>query len=136
MRSHLLSCMDLQSDKVLPPSCEEDTSISDSEPVRFIWDQTTKKSPHNTRMKARVISDLLARRDQYPLVPDKEFTKEKLDGVFEQAFTTFRQKYVAQMGGEDSVRAREEKARRSRRANRKKTVRYMPFFENDIFKPL
>lgn len=123
MRSYILSCMALETYKVLPPPPEEEFS-SDLEPVRFIWDQTTKKSAHNARMKTRIISDLLTKRDKYPHVPEKDFSKMKLEGVFEQAFTTLRQKYTAQLGGDESARAREEKSRRSRRMSRKKIVSY------------
>ncbi|KAH8118378.1 hypothetical protein DFH11DRAFT_1502400 [Phellopilus nigrolimitatus] len=117
--------MNLEHDKILPPSHIEGAALLPSDPIRFVWDQTTKKSPHNFAMKARVVSDMLASKDLYPLVPAQEFMKTKLDGVFEQAFTTLRQKHVSQKGNGDAAsRARERvehKARRARRISRKKT---------------
>ncbi|KAI5123430.1 hypothetical protein M0805_006135 [Coniferiporia weirii] len=124
MRNHILRSMDLEHDKELPVSHIEGAPHALSEPVRFVWEQTTKKSPHNGKMKARVVTDMMANKELYPFVPAQEFTKPKLESVFEQAFTTLRQKYISQKGDEDaSNHARERvgvKARRARRVSRKK----------------
>ncbi|THG95155.1 hypothetical protein EW145_g8013, partial [Phellinidium pouzarii] len=124
MRNHLLISMNLEHDKMLPESHIEGAPHDPSNPVRFVWEQTTKKSAHNAKMRKLVITDIIARKELYPLVPVQEFTESKLESVFDQAFTTLRQKYITQSGSEDaSTQARERggvKARRARRASRKK----------------
>lgn len=118
--------MSLEHDKELPGSHSENTALPPTLPVRFIWDQTTKKSAHNAKMKVRVVQDLIANRELYPLVPAQEFTKGKLDGVFEQAYTTLRQKYVTQSGIKQPPNRSKDrmdmKTRKARRASRKRSV--------------
>ncbi|KAL5530385.1 hypothetical protein ACEPAF_6643 [Sanghuangporus sanghuang] len=121
MRNHILACMELDDDKELPPSHNESFSLGPTQPVRFVWERTTKKSSHNARMKFRVVNDIIANKGLYPLVPAKDFTAPKLEGVFEQAFMTLRQKYVAQRGAKTIFQDRaENKARKARRLSRKK----------------
>ena len=124
MRNHILKCMDLVTDRQLPPSHEEGRITLRTEPVRFVWEQTTKKSSNNARMKTRIIDDLKMNKSLYPLVPENEFSMAKLDSVFEQAFTTLRQKYAAQSSsGQAIAQDRGDiKAARARRLGRKKVV--------------
>jgi hypothetical protein len=112
-------------DKPLPDSHEEGASLGPSDPVRFVWDKTTKQSVHNTRMKARVIADIKQNKQLYKYVPSKDFGKKTLDAAFEQCFTTFRQKYKAQVNEFVAVQARkreEVKARKARHTSRRKMV--------------
>lgn len=118
MRLHILRCMNIEYDRDLPPSHIEGDALADSDPVRFVWEQTTKKSGHNARMKNRIVEDIIANKELYSLVSAHEFTKLKLESVFDQSFTTLRQKYTIQTGRDD----REARARRARKMNRKKTV--------------
>ncbi|KIJ70102.1 hypothetical protein HYDPIDRAFT_172008 [Hydnomerulius pinastri MD-312] len=123
MRNHLLRVMQLESDKYLPDSHEEGTTLGPDEPVRFVWDKTPKQSVHNGRMKERVLHDLKASRGLYKHVPDKEFGKKSLDSVFDQAFVTLRQKFKAQRDASvaKSHKQREDtKALRARRLSRRK----------------
>ncbi|EIW82327.1 hypothetical protein CONPUDRAFT_143750 [Coniophora puteana RWD-64-598 SS2] len=124
MRLHMLRLMQLENDKALPDSHVEGTTLGPDQPVRFVWDKTTRQSVHNNRMKTLVLRDLKENRDRYKYVPEKDFNKKSLDTTFEQAFVTLRQKYKAQR--DESVartyKQREDtKARSSRRASRKKT---------------
>ncbi|EJD01407.1 uncharacterized protein FOMMEDRAFT_90221 [Fomitiporia mediterranea MF3/22] len=113
--------MDLDHDKELPDSAEEAVLLPPSHPVRFVWDQTTKRSAHNARMKNRIVSDMIANRYLYPRVPEQEFTKAKLDSVFEQAYFTLRQKYASQKGLNANAKDRAEmKSKKARRLSRKK----------------
>ena len=75
-------------------------------------------------MKTRIIDDLIMNKLLYPLVPENEFSMAKLDSVFEQAFTTLRQKYAAQSSsGQAIAQDRGDiKAARARRLGRKKVV--------------
>ena len=132
MRSHILQCMDLENDKELPVSYDEKMGkfIPKDEPVRFIWDQTTRKCPHNNRMKKRVVLDMQANKSLYPLVPAEDFTKPKLESVFEQAFTTLRQKFATQSGAAPQT---DTKAQRSRRVGRKKTVSFASLVSLNTF---
>ena len=117
--------MDLDHDKELPDTHNEAVKLPPTQPVRFVWDQTTKKSSHNARMKARIIDDLIQNKGLYPNVPPEDFTVTKLDGVFEQAFTTFRQKFASQRRGKGSAQSRDDlKTQRIRRNMRKKSVRF------------
>lgn len=125
MRRHLLQLMDIISDKCLPDSHTEGTTLDETDPVRFVWDKTTKQSVHNARMKARVISDLKNNRRLYKHVPESDFGKKSLDGVFEQCFTTLRQKFKVQRDfqvAETTKRREDLKAQRARRLSRKKTA--------------
>lgn len=99
--------------------------MAEDEPVRFVWEKTVKKCPHNAAMKSRVLKELVARRRRYKHVPDKDFEKKILDSTFEQAFLTLRQKYKVQ---KDNISALQHKRRedqkylKSRRKERKKSV--------------
>ena len=120
--------MDLEHDKELPPTHIEGDPLDADLPVRFVWNQTSRRSAHNGRMKSRILADMIANKDLYPLVPAQEFNRAILDSTFEQAFTTLRQKVATHAEGFAAVKTREKddiKARRSRRTNRKKTVRYV-----------
>ncbi len=128
MRLHLVRIMGLDSDKHLPDSHIEGTALESTDPVRFVWEKTTKQSVHNGRMKARVINDLKDNRKFYKHVPDKDFNKKVLDSVFDQCFTTFRQKFKTQR--DDSAAAARKrddaKALKVRRLARRKAVRMLP----------
>ena len=109
----------------LPPSHHEGLALSDSEPVRFVWEKTIKQSKHNALMKERILADLCANRGLYEHVPDGDFTLKAVSSAFDQAFSTFRQKYKAQKDPTVllTVKTREEqKAMKSRRLHRKKLV--------------
>ncbi|EGN93014.1 hypothetical protein SERLA73DRAFT_190145 [Serpula lacrymans var. lacrymans S7.3] len=123
MRNHILRVMQVESDKELPDSHPEGTSLGSNDPVRFVWDKTPKQSVHNGRMKARVLKDLKINRTLYKHVPDKEFNKKSLDSVFDQAFVTLRQKFKAQRDASIAQiqRQREDaKSMKARRLSRKK----------------
>lgn len=122
MRSHITSCMKLEHGDDLPPSHLEGAPHSLTDPVRFVWGCTTKKSPHNAKMKKYIISDMLANRALYPLVPKQEFERPLLEAAFEQSFKTLRQNYDMQLG-KKCIPARDNKAKRARRSSRKKIVR-------------
>ncbi|KLO15883.1 hypothetical protein SCHPADRAFT_848902 [Schizopora paradoxa] len=119
MRSHFLRCMGMDHDKSLPSSFREGDTLRDDEPVRFVWEHTTKKSIHNANMKKRIVSDIIANKALYPLVSEDEFTKDILDSVFEQAFTTFRTKFTNQASARQS-QTDDKKAQKARRQGRKK----------------
>ncbi|KAF7355452.1 hypothetical protein MSAN_01462000 [Mycena sanguinolenta] len=124
IRAHMLLCMGLANDKHFPESHIEGEPLEPPNPVRFVWDKTTKQSAHNGRMKNRILEDLRARRRLYKHVPDKEFSKKVVDSAFEQAFTTFRQKFRTQrdvMAASRHKEREDSKARKSRHVARRKT---------------
>jgi hypothetical protein len=129
MRAHILRLIQIETDQDLPESHVENAPLDLHEPVRFVWDKTTKQSVHNSRMKARVLADLKSNRRLYRHVPDKDFSKKTLESVFDQVFITFRQKFKAQT---DSWTAMNQKvkedirARKSRRVSRRKIVCHCP----------
>ncbi|KAL0577067.1 hypothetical protein V5O48_004910 [Marasmius crinis-equi] len=124
MRLHVIRLMGLESDKDLPDSIPEGQTVGPDDPVRFVWDKTTKQSVHNGRMKTRILEDLKEnRRRLYKYVHDREFSKKTLDAAFDQYFTTLRQKYKAQKDdtAAEHHRSRENtKAMKARRLQRKK----------------
>ncbi|KAJ7180260.1 hypothetical protein C8R43DRAFT_395004 [Mycena crocata] len=125
IRAHILLSMDLANDKELPDSHTEGEPLEPPNPVRFVWDKTTKQSAHNGRMKVRFMDDFRAQRRLYKHVPDKDFSKKIVDGAFEQSFTTFRQKFKTQRDSlaASKLKLREEaKARKSRHMSRRKTL--------------
>lgn len=126
MRKHILRTMCLSSDKALPDS-HNGSPLASTAPVRFVWTQTVLKSPHNQRMRACVIDDLIASRSQYKHVQDSDFEDRKaLEAAFDQAFSTLRTKWRAQRIPEVAVheKKREDaKTTKSRRTLRKKAVR-------------
>ncbi|KAI0775916.1 hypothetical protein BD413DRAFT_491100 [Trametes elegans] len=124
MRIHVRRMMKLKHGEDLPPSHFEGAPLLADQPVRFVWTKTTKQSAHNAAMKRRIVNDLRANRGRYKRVADKDFTKKTLDSVFDQVFTTLRQKFKAQndTGVATRLQRREnQKALRARRVQRKKT---------------
>ncbi|KAJ3537722.1 hypothetical protein NMY22_g5474 [Coprinellus aureogranulatus] len=123
MRMHLLFMLGIDSNSPLPESHVEGTALDDCQPVRFIWEKTSKQSIHNSRMKIRVIEDLKEKRHQYEMVPGKYFGKKSLDAAFEQCFSTFRSKYRDQKDPCAALmtkRREEMKARKARHSSRRK----------------
>ncbi|CCL99429.1 uncharacterized protein FIBRA_01447 [Fibroporia radiculosa] len=123
MRLHILLAMEIENDKDLPDSHAEDTPLSVEEPIRFVWEKTVKQSAHNGAMKRRLVADIMSSRGMYAYVPDKDFTKKTLDAVFDQTFTTLRQKYKAQKDATVALQRKkrdDQKARKARRFGRKK----------------
>jgi hypothetical protein len=133
MRRHIHRTLGVGTEDELPPSHREGLPLSDSEPVRFVWEKTIKQSKHNAMMKDRVLADLTASRRLYEHVPDADFTLKAVSSAFDQAFSTFRQKYKAQTDPVVllTVKTREEqKAMKSRRLHRKKLVGITFFCHN------
>ncbi|KAF6762738.1 hypothetical protein DFP72DRAFT_876790 [Ephemerocybe angulata] len=123
MRAHFWQMLQVNCDDRLPDShCEAET-LNPHEPIRFVWDKTTKQSVHNHRMKNRVLADIKENRNLYRNVPTKDFGKKTLDAAFEQCFTTFRQKYRAQNDDAVALQAKKRedaKARKARHVSRRK----------------
>ena len=119
--------MDTTPNEPLPDSHPEHLSLSDQDPIRFVWDKTCRKSTHNATMKKRFVASFLASRRLYKHVPEKDFNTKTVDAKFEQAFTTLRQKFRTQQDDVEALKIRyreEQKALKSRRRDRKKTVSY------------
>jgi hypothetical protein len=117
--------MQLESDKTLPDSHIEGAPLEPQDPVRFVWDKTTKQSVHNSRMKSRIIADLKSNRRLYKHVADKDFSKKSMEAAFDQAFITFRQKFKAQRDALAALNLRQRednKALKARRLGRRKLV--------------
>lgn len=126
MRRHIYRVLRVSPEDDLPPSHYEGLPLGDTEPVRFVWEKTIKQSKHNAVMKERVLVDLRTHRRLYEHVPEADFTPKALSSAFDQAFSTFRQKYKVQIDPTVllTVKSREEqKAMKSRRFHRKKLVR-------------
>lgn len=122
----MLRMMCTETDKGLPDSHTEGTSLGPTEPIRFVWDKTTKQSVHNSRMKARVLEDIVENKRLYKHVNRKEFGKKTLDNAFEACFTTLRQKFKSQRDdriAEHQKKREDGKARKSRHMSRRKVVR-------------
>ncbi|KAH9899989.1 hypothetical protein C8Q73DRAFT_817496 [Cubamyces lactineus] len=123
MRIHIRKMMKLKHDDDLPESHFEGAPLLADQPVRFVWNKTTKQSAHNAAMKRRIVSDLKANRTRYKHVPDKEFNKRNLESVFDQVFTTLRQRHKAQQDATAASRLQRrenQKALKARRLQRKK----------------
>ncbi|KIP07021.1 hypothetical protein PHLGIDRAFT_71704 [Phlebiopsis gigantea 11061_1 CR5-6] len=107
----------------LPESHEEDVELSPDSPVRFVWDSTLMRSAHNAAMKHRILADLLEKRHTMYSSVQGDFTREKLESQFDQAFKTLRERWKKQV---DENRAKyqkfrdDKKAQKSRRRERKK----------------
>ncbi|KAH9179811.1 hypothetical protein EDB89DRAFT_1923303 [Lactarius sanguifluus] len=126
MRRHIYRVLGVSPEDGLPHSHHEGLPLSIKEPVRFVWEKTIKQSKHNTQMKDRVLADIRANRRLYRHVPEADFSPKSVSSAFDQAFSTFRQKYKAQLDPTVSltVKTREEhKAMKSRRLHRKKFKR-------------
>ena len=117
--------MSITEDDPLPANHIEGAPLGDNEPVRFIWVRTIKQSQHNTRMKKRVINDLIDARELYEHVPQDDFAVENLDMVFDQTFSTLRSRYKAQTDANVAQRKKKKEINKMikiRRANRKRAV--------------
>ncbi|KAH9966053.1 hypothetical protein BC827DRAFT_1374365 [Russula dissimulans] len=126
MRRHIYRVLWIGPEDELPPSHREGLPLGDNEPVRFVWEKTIKQSKHNALMKERVLADLKANRRLYEHVPETDFALKAASSAFDQAFSTFRQKYKAQTDPTVllTVKTREDqKAMKSRRLHRKKLKR-------------
>jgi hypothetical protein len=126
MRAHIYLCMRTNRKDPLPEPQIEGAPLGPGEPVRFVWGRTCKQSPHNAAMKHRIITDLKERREVlYGNLSAEEFVDKKLEPLFDQAFKTLKDKYKAQTNSAVALyqKARDgEKAKRSRRRERKKLV--------------
>ncbi|KAI0353543.1 hypothetical protein OH77DRAFT_1458113 [Trametes cingulata] len=123
MRIHVRKMMQLGRKDDLPESHFEGAPLLADQPVRFVWNKTTKQSAHNAAMKRRVVNDIKACRTSYKHVADKEFNKKTLETVFDQVFTTLRQKFKAQKDAATATRLQRRenhKALKARRLQRKK----------------
>jgi len=131
MRAHIVRLMGCGDDKELPDSHPEGVALGPEDPLRFVWDKTTKQSVHNARMKARALADIKANRRMYKHVSEKDFSKKTLDAAFDQSFTTLRQKFKAQRDAATAVafKKREDiKARNARHLSRRKLVSRILYF--------
>ena len=125
MRAYIYNCMDVPFGEALPPSYDERPfhPLPLTDPVRFVWEKTTRKSAHNARMKARVVSGLMASRDTYPLGPARKSEKLRLEALFEQVFRTLRAKYAAQNPGSCKPRKTSEEQDEARRRGQRRWIR-------------
>ena len=117
--------MSISDEDPLPTNHIEGAPLTDDEPVRFIWARTIKQSQLNTRMKRRVIGDLMENKELYKHVPRDDFTTDNLDVVFDQTFSTLRSRYKAQTDPNAAQKRKKKeinKMIKTRRANRKRAV--------------
>ncbi|KAI0638065.1 hypothetical protein C8Q77DRAFT_1153750 [Trametes polyzona] len=123
MRIHIRKMMGIKHGDDLPESHFEGAPFIMDQPVRFVWGKTPRQSAHNAAMKKRIVADIKANRTAYKHVADKEFNKKMLDSVFDQVFTTLRQKFKAQSDTTTATRLQRRennKALKARRLQRKK----------------
>lgn len=130
MRKQILRLMRLDTDKNLPDGHIEDEPLDDDEPIRFVWDKTTKQSTHNYAMRTRIIASLKDKRSRKPrmyrFLKDSDFKERRLEDSFDQVYTTLRQKFRSQrdqFAASNYKRREEHKAMKVRRLSRKKAVR-------------
>lgn len=126
MKVHIYRCMRIRANAPLPDSHNETRKLDDDEPVRFVWEKTAKKSPHNAAMKSRILKDIMTRRKRYKHVPDSDFEKKVLDAAFDQVFFTMRQNFKVQKDEITAMlhkRREDQKYLKARRRGRKKMVR-------------
>lgn len=126
MRNHICRMMNIESESRLPDSHIEGNPLGPTDPVRFVWDKTTKQSVHNARMRTRILEDIMAKRRKYKHVPQKEFSRKSVEAAFEQRYVTLRQKFRAQrdnLAAENTKKREEHKARKARHLSRRRTVR-------------
>ncbi|KIY49353.1 hypothetical protein FISHEDRAFT_72686 [Fistulina hepatica ATCC 64428] len=126
MRAQILLCMGVDVNvHDLPDSYASDEPLPPDSPIRFVWEQPSSWSAHNVAMRKRVISQLLSNRTTlYRNVPEEQWDPpDGLEPIFEQAFTTFRERYRMQRNPQAREKTKErnqEKYARKRRADRKK----------------
>lgn len=136
MRNHVRRMMKIESETRLPDSHIEGNPLGLTEPVRFVWDKTTKQSVHNARMRDRILEDIIAKRRIYKHVPRKEFSKKSVETAFEQRYVTLRQKFRVQrddLTAENAKKREDHKARKARHLSRRKIVRPIIYLIMGIF---
>ena len=129
MRNHVRRMMNIESETRLPDSHIEGNPLGPTEPVRFVWDKTTKQSVHNARMRTRILEDIMAKRRNYKHVPRKDFSKKSVETAFEQRYVTLRQKFRAQrdkLTAENAKKREDHKAQKARHLSRRKIVCPIP----------
>ncbi|KAI5833111.1 hypothetical protein K523DRAFT_361339 [Schizophyllum commune Tattone D] len=98
--AHSLHCMGVAEDAPLPDEPSElGLPWPASEPVRFAWSTTLRRSKHNQNMVKRIAADIVQNKDQYPGVPAGELdNEESLAGAMASVYDTLRERYKLQQG--------------------------------------
>ncbi|KAI5893363.1 uncharacterized protein SCHCODRAFT_02538290 [Schizophyllum commune H4-8] len=98
--AHSLHCMGVAEDAPLPDEpFEPGLPWPASEPVRFAWSTTLRRSKHNQNMVKRIAADIVQNKDRYPGVPAGELdTEESLTGAMASVYETLRERYKQQQG--------------------------------------
>lgn len=125
MRSHILRLMCVEEEQTLPDNQPEGMAYDPSQPLRFLWDKTTKQSVHNTRMKTFVLEDIKRNRQLYGELSERDFSKDVLEAAYEQSFAMLRQKFKGQDSteGAKALKTRgDQRAQNARRLARRKKV--------------
>ncbi|KAI4523184.1 hypothetical protein K525DRAFT_365990 [Schizophyllum commune Loenen D] len=98
--AHSLHCMSVAEDAPLPDEPSElGLPWPASEPVRFAWSTTLRRSKHNQNMVKRIAADIVQNKDQYPGVPTGELdNEESLAGAMASVYEILRERYKQQQG--------------------------------------
>ncbi|GHJ86767.1 hypothetical protein NliqN6_3169 [Naganishia liquefaciens] len=67
--------------------------------LRFDWNATLRRSPHNVAMRDIVLKHIISLRTEYSEIPDSEFEPVRLEPAFDQAFGTWKGKYQGKRPG-------------------------------------
>ncbi|KAJ4478283.1 hypothetical protein J3R30DRAFT_3890102, partial [Lentinula aciculospora] len=118
MRRHILVLMAVEDNQDLPDSKSDGATNDSAQPIRFVWDKTTKQSVHNMRTKAFVLEDMKQNRQLYNELPDRDFSKNILESAFEQSFTSLRQRFKAERDVKEAENMKSRSDQRAQNARR------------------
>ncbi|TRM67619.1 hypothetical protein BD626DRAFT_564541 [Schizophyllum amplum] len=95
--AHTLHCMRISEDEMLPDEpAEPGLPWPPSEPVRFAWSVTLRRSKHNQAMARRIAADLSQNRGRYPAVPAQELEEDALVAAMAPVYEALRERYKQQ----------------------------------------
>ncbi|KAJ9098465.1 hypothetical protein QFC19_006332 [Naganishia cerealis] len=79
-----------------PPDGKEDWRFGN---LRFDWNSTMRRCVHNKKMRDIVLKHIISLRNEYTEIADTEFAQARLEQAFDQAFATWKGKYLGKRSG-------------------------------------
>ncbi|KAJ9119528.1 hypothetical protein QFC22_003237 [Naganishia vaughanmartiniae] len=79
-----------------PPDGSDDWKFGN---LRFDWNSTMRRCVHNKKMRDIVLEHIISLRGEYSEIADSEFVQARLEQAFDQAFATWKGKYLGKRSG-------------------------------------
>ncbi|KAJ9096341.1 hypothetical protein QFC21_005161 [Naganishia friedmannii] len=90
------SAMPIYVQDMTPPDGSDDWKFGN---LRFDWNSTMRRCAHNKKMRDIVLVHITGLRNEYSEIADSEFVQARLEQAFDQAFATWKGKYLGKRSG-------------------------------------